>query len=126
MCEAFVLNFGLPAFANVEAAKKVSGERGAQFEEINLIAHELRGQGGTFGYPLITLFGKSLYDVTKPPCRHTDADLEIVKAHIDTMRAVLREKIEGDGGEIGQALFKALRAAIAKFSPKTGEQPAAP
>ena len=45
-----------------------------------------------------------------------DASLEIVRAHIDTMRAVLREKIGGDGGELGQQLFKALKMAIAKFS----------
>jgi CheY-like chemotaxis protein len=101
----------------VSEAKQLSGERTANFEQINLIAHELRGQGGTFGYPLITVFGKSLYELTKPPCRQDDANLEIVKAHIDTMRAVLREKIEGDGGEVGQALFKALKAAITKYSP---------
>ncbi len=106
----------------VTEAKQVSGERTAQFEEINLIAHELRGQGGTFGYPLITVFGKSLYEVTKAPCRQDDANLEIVKAHIDTMRAVLRDKIEGDGGEMGQMLFKALKMAINKFAP---QQPAA-
>ncbi len=108
----------------VAEAKQISGERTQNFEEINLIAHELRGQGGTFGYPLITVFGKSLYDLTKPPCRQDDSNLEIVKAHIDTMRAVLREKIEGDGGEMGQALFKALKAAIVKFSPKPPEQAA--
>ena len=49
----------------VTLAKELSGERTTNFEEINLIAHELRGQGGTFGYPLITVFGKSLGDVTK-------------------------------------------------------------
>ncbi|MCB2108815.1 MAG: response regulator, partial [Rhodobacteraceae bacterium] len=76
--------------AQVADAKQRAGERTSNFEEINLIAHELRGQGGTFGYPLITVFAKSLYDVTKPPCPHDDAMLEIVKAHIDTMRAVIR------------------------------------
>ena len=100
----------------VAQAKQNSGERTANFEEINLIAHELRGQGGTFGYPLITVFGKSLYEVTKPPCRQDDANLEIVKAHIDTMRAVLRDRVEGDGGEIGQALFKVLKMAINKYA----------
>jgi len=105
----------------VMEAKQISGERTGNFEEINLIAHELRGQGGTFGYPLITVFGKSLYELTKPPCRQDDANLEIVKAHIDTMRAVLREKIEGDGGELGQALFKALKAAINKYTAKPAE-----
>lgn len=110
----------------VGEAKSKFGERNANFEEINLIAHELRGQGGTFGYPLITIFAKSLYEVTKPPCAHDDAMLEIVKAHIDTMRAVIRENIEGDGGELGQTLFKSLKLAIAKFSKGAPEASAAP
>jgi len=101
----------------VTNAKDNPPERALIFEDINLIAHELRGQGGTFGYPLITVFAKSLYELTKPPCRQDDPFLEIVKAHIDTMRAVIREKIEGDGGDIGQALFKALKLAINKYPP---------
>jgi CheY-like chemotaxis protein len=108
----------------VSEAKDKAGERTSNFDEINLIAHELRGQGGTFGYPLITVFAKSLYDVTKPPCRQDDAMLEIVKAHIDAMRAVMREKIAGDGGEIGQQLFKILKQAIAKYTAKPAEQSA--
>ncbi|MEQ9448960.1 MAG: response regulator, partial [Rhodospirillaceae bacterium] len=39
-----------------EAKESPGDERTANFEQINLIAHELRGQGGTFGYPLITVF----------------------------------------------------------------------
>src|SRR5439155_465870 len=96
----------------MELAKAMTGERAQALEEINLIAHELRGQGGTFGYPLITVFGKSLYEATKVPSRQDDAGLEIVKAHIDAMRAVLREKIAGDGGDIGQQLFTTLKAQI--------------
>ncbi len=92
------------------------GRRDEYFGEINVLAHELRGQGGTFGYPLISIFGKMLYDVTGEGCREDDNAVEIVKAHIDTMRAVLREKIAGDGGSIGRDLLKSLRAAIEKHS----------
>lgn len=90
------------------------GRRTAQFGEINQVALELRGQGGTFGYPLISIFGKMLFDSTREGCREDDSQVEIVKAHVDSMRAVLREKIAGDGGQIGQALIKALREGIAK------------
>ncbi len=86
------------------------------FAEINELAHELRGQGGTFGYPLVSMFGKSLYDVTGEGCREDDNAVEIVKAHIDAMRAVIREKIEGDGGGIGRDLMKHLKEAINKYS----------
>ena len=96
------------------AAKELKDKRDPNFAKINFIAHELRGQGGTFGFPLITAFGKSLFQVTTPPCRTDDAGIDIVKAHIDTLRAVIRDKIEGDGGEVGKALYMELRAGIAK------------
>lgn len=88
------------------------GGRGKIFEEINLLALELRGQGGTFGYPLISTFGKMLYDSTIEGCREDDSAVEIVKAHIDAMGAVLREKVAGDGGEVGRALLASLKKAI--------------
>ena len=92
------------------------GSRKKDFQEINLLSHELRGQGGTFGYPLITVLAKMVFDITYDGCRDDDNAVEIVKAHIDAMRAVIREKIAGDGGEIGQALLKSLEAVIKKRS----------
>jgi CheY-like chemotaxis protein len=86
--------------------------RGQHFQEINLLALELRGQGGTFGYPLISTFGKMLYDATCEGCREDDNAVDIVQAHIDAMRAVIREKVAGDGGKIGRALLASLKKAI--------------
>ena len=91
-----------------------TGPRDKQFTEINLLAHELRGQGGTFGYPLITIFGKMLYDCSMEGCAKGDSEVEIVKAHVDAMRAVLREKVSGDGGDVGRALLESLKQAIAR------------
>lgn len=88
------------------------GARAKFFVDINLLALELRGQGGTFGYPLISTFGKMLYDSTIEGCREDDSAVEIVKAHIDAMGAVLREKVAGDGGEVGRALLASLKKAI--------------
>ena len=70
-----------------ELSEKVSkafedkANRTEHLAEVNRIAHELRGQGGTFGYPLITLFAKSLYETTAYPCREDDNNLEICRAH---------------------------------------------
>ena len=92
------------------------GRRDTHFREINLIAHELRGQGGTFGYPLISIFGKMLYECTGEGCNEDDSAVEIAKAHVDAMRAVIREKVAGDGGQIGRDLLKALKIGIDKHS----------
>ena len=86
--------------------------RTKQFEDMHLLALELRGQGGTFGYPLISVFGKMLFEATIEGCPETNSQVEVAKAHIDAMRAVLREKVEGDGGEVGRALLKSLQVAI--------------
>jgi len=95
-----------------EAAMLSPNNRRHHFEEMNMVAHELRGQGGTFGYPLITVFAKSLYDATLPGCPEDDNALSVVKAHTDAMRAVIRDRISGDGGEIGRELLKSLKFAI--------------
>ena len=86
------------------------------FEEINHIAHDMKGQGGTFGYPLITNFADSLYGFTiKRPGDITDNQIELVKSHVDAMRAVIRGRVSGDGGEIGAELTKSLDEAIAQY-----------
>ena len=97
-------------------AAETTGPRRRFFGEINLLAHELRGQGGTFGYPLITTFGKMLYDATYEGSPEDDNALEIVKAHIDAMRAVIREKVSGDGGQVGRDLLKSLKSAIDRYA----------
>lgn len=97
------------------ALRQKSGRR-RQLEEINLLAHELRGQGGTFGYPLVTLIAKMLFDATGPGCPEDDDAIEVAKAHIDALRAVIRDKVAGDGGEVGKELMASLQAAIDRRS----------
>jgi hypothetical protein len=98
------------------ALDKRPTERVTHFKRISEMAHELRGQGGTFGYPLISVFGKSLYGFTGPGAVYSDSHLEIVKAHIDSMRVVINDRIEGDGGRLGLELSKGLQVAIAKHT----------
>ena len=63
---------------------------------------------------MITIPGKMLYDATHRGCREDDDGIEVVKAHIDAMRAVIRDKVSGDGGEVGRALLASLQLAIEK------------
>jgi CheY-like chemotaxis protein len=84
--------------------------------EIRRIAHELRGQGGIFGYPLMTQFGKSLFEQTHEDIEVTPQLLELVKAHIDLIKVVTKEKIKGDGGETGKQLMTSLNEAKKKFA----------
>lgn len=90
-------------------------QRRGFFGKIYAIAHDMRGQGGTFGYDLISTFSESLCDFTTKTGGSSDNHVEIVKSHIDAMNAVIKERVKGDGGEIGQAIAKSLQDAIGKF-----------
>lgn len=83
---------------------------------INRIAHELRGQSGTFDYPLITKLSKSLYEATSDPDRQITGDRKnLIDAHIDAIRTVFKNRITGDGGEVGLAVLHDIEVAVHKY-----------
>ncbi|MGD8325762.1 MAG: Hpt domain-containing protein [Sphingomonadales bacterium] len=84
-------------------------------ERMTAIAHDMKGQGGTFGYPLITEIADGLNKLLRSEVDLNDIHLEVIKAHIDAMAIVMRDKISGDGGEIGIQLTSALRAVLEKL-----------
>ncbi|GIK98760.1 MAG: hypothetical protein BroJett029_29690 [Alphaproteobacteria bacterium] len=97
------------------------GDAATHIANINAIAHELRGQSGIFDYPLITQIAKSLYEATTSTSVEVNgAWIELIGAHIDTIRAVFSDKISGTGGEVGAALLREMEVAVKKFA---GTQP---
>ena len=69
---------------------------------------ELKGQGGSFGYDLISQVGDSLKKFTEGRSEAKTRDIEIIAAHVNAMRVVMVKDIRGDGGEIGQAIVDGL------------------
>ncbi|MDP6350970.1 MAG: hypothetical protein QF926_14635 [Alphaproteobacteria bacterium] len=88
--------------------------RAEQIARIGMVVHDIRSEGSTFGYPLITKVGTSLYDFCQY-AQASDAQIEVIGAHIDALRVIIGQKIEGDGGEIGAELLNMLRLASNKF-----------
>jgi CheY-like chemotaxis protein len=102
------------------AYRALSRKEGASHKHlltINTVAHELRGQGGIFDYPLITSFGKTLYEATSDTgVTITENRLKLLEAHIDAIRLVFTKQIRGSGGEVGAALLKDIDTAVKKYS----------
>lgn len=96
----------------LEAGKVSAGQRGEYMSRIASIALNIQGLGNTFGYELMTQFGRSLRRFAWTLDSATDAQLLIVKAHIDTMRFVMARDIRGDGGAVGKELWKTLEKAM--------------
>ena len=82
--------------------------------EIYKCALDLKGQGGGFGYDLITSIGDLLNKFMEARETLSNRDFEIICAHVDAMQAVLRQDIKGDGGKIGNQIVDGLRKLVLK------------
>lgn len=85
-------------------------------KKLRRVGHELRGQGTTYGYDLISEIAASLYRYTDRLYSFVELNPEVVRAHADAMRAVIKNKVKGDGGDIGVDLVKSLDALVERMS----------
>ncbi len=74
-------------------------------------AHDIKGQGATFGYPLMTQLGTHLCAYIKSTPTFSDESLNTIKADIDDMETVLEHKLVGDGGDMGKQILNHLTLA---------------
>lgn len=77
-------------------------------------AHDLKGMGGSYGYPLVTQLAASLCrlietDAGKAAAR---ANPSLVKAHVDALRAAVRDRIATGEHPVGRALIQALESEV--------------
>lgn len=79
------------------------------------IAHDIKGQGGSFGYPLITDIGNSLSGLLKHDRLMSDAGLALLSAHITALTTVMDKAIEGDGGDLGSSYVERLEDLVAEL-----------
>lgn len=77
--------------------------------ELHSIAHNIKGQGGSFGYDLVTDIGASFCDYLRGGPRMARNELAIVNMHIRMLKNVAENNITGDGGETGARLIEKLR-----------------
>lgn len=82
--------------------------------ELFSLIHNMRGQGRTFGYPLITEIGSSYCRyVTELPKGRMPSPAIIIH-HLEAMKAVYREGLKGNGNQTALEVMKGLRAAVDK------------
>jgi hypothetical protein len=75
-------------------------------------AHEIRGQGGMFGYPLATAVADVLCKVldARPLIRGKDAPL--IRLHLMALLAIFQQDLRADGGVIGTELRAVLELVV--------------
>ena len=114
--EEIRVDFETHLFAEVDRITSMFSEMTASGvfrpRELYLVAHELRGQAGSFDYKLLSQFGDTLCELLDGKTALTPREVEIVGSHIDAMRAVVKRKVKGDGGDVGQELAEGLQSMV--------------
>lgn len=92
----------------------------APLHRIFEIAHDMKGQGGSFGFNLVTAVANSLCRIIEvlekktSPC--DDKEVSAVKLHVDTIKLIINERITGDGGDTGRQLLDGIDAVKRKLN----------
>lgn len=95
--------------------KTPPADAGPVLRELFSVAHDMKGQGGSFGYGLVTVIANMLCRLVEK----LEGDwrvhyLAVIKVHVDALRLVISERMEGDGGRAGERMISGLEATLTK------------
>ena len=102
----------------LEAARqdvRAQGLTAATVETLYLRAHDLKGLGATYEFPLITRLAGSLCKLIDDPATRLSAPMFLVDAHIDAIKACVRDDIKVDTHPVGKVLAAELEGRVAEY-----------
>lgn len=76
------------------------------------VAHDLRGLGSTYDYPLVTRMAASLSRLVETPEKRAGVPVSLVEAHVGAIRAALRQHIRTDDHAVGRSLAEELETRV--------------
>ena len=100
--------------AAYEKLKAGDGDTKENLDNVFQIAHDMKGQGGSFGYDLMTAIGDHLCRLIEKFDKAGPRELNMIRVHIDAMRVVITKELKGDGGDEGRQLLMGLTLVVDK------------
>lgn len=103
--------------AKLEAARqriKTEGANPETMESLYLRAHDLKGLGATYEFPLITRIAASLCKLIDDKQKRLTASIGLIDAHIDAIKASVRDDIKTDDHPVGRVLITELERRVAE------------
>jgi hypothetical protein len=103
--------------AHLQQTRIAAQAAGWSWEALELVAcaaHDLKGVGSTYGFPLVTDIAASLCRMVECDEGKAAAQTEpgLVCAHVDAVRAVVRQGVTSRAEPLGKALLEALEARV--------------
>lgn len=87
-----------------------------RLDKIFQVSHDMKGQGGSFGYGLMTILGNDLCRFIEDKKTASDIDIEVIDLYIGTMQIVISKRMSGDGGPEGNKVLTGLAAVVSKIT----------
>ena len=109
------MNDELEKLDAARATVKAEGMTPAASETLYMRAHDLKGLGATYEFPLVTRIAASLCKLIDSPETRTSAPLYLVDAHIDAIKAAVRDNIKTDEHPVGKILAEELEGKTAAY-----------
>jgi len=106
------LNDEISKLETARATVKTDGVTVETMENLYLRAHDLKGLGTTYGYQLITRIAGSLCRLIDDKDKRATVPLELVDAHIDAIKAAVRDDIKSDEHPVGRVLVEELERRV--------------
>jgi chemotaxis protein histidine kinase CheA len=97
------------------AAIRTEGLNKQTADQLYTHAHDLKGLGGTYEFPIITRMAGSLCKLIETPEARLTAPMKLVDAHIDSIRAAVRDDIKDDTNPMGRILAQELERQVAAY-----------
>ncbi len=91
---------------------ELAGDAGKQLFNC---AHDLKGLGTTYGYPIVTQMADSLCDITNTQELREKAPLFLIDIHVDAIRAAVKSKIKVADHPVGGALVGEMQKRTKEF-----------
>ncbi len=112
----------LEAAAKRVMAEGLDGEAGV---ELFSRAHDLRGMGTTYKFPIITRMAGSLSKLIESEEKRAIAPAKLALAHTGAIRAALRQDIRDEKNPVGRALATELETQVLDLVAEFEDQPVA-
>lgn len=94
--------------AAFEALKAGAVDDKANIDAMFSVVHDMKGQGGSFGYPLMTQICDLLAGILEKSETVGPREHKSMRVYIGAMRVVISHKLKDDGGAEGKQLLMGL------------------
>ena len=105
----------LDKLESARAAVKADGLTDEAADELYMRGHDLKGLGATYEFPIITRMAGSLCRLLDEPERRAAAPIYLIDAHIDAIKAAVREDIRSEDHPVGRVLVGELEARVREY-----------